>query len=161
MEQKYRVLLHEACVVPYRVTDIGVEFCLVTPISENRWEFPKVTVDAENSRPLQQLEHAAVSTGLRGQLTSQEPLGQYASARGNEARTMVGFLMQVAEVDESWPLENSYRRRWCLAEEARARIRRKPLRGFIEASLRCVDSSRQRLQIPAQANGHSAGAKRG
>src|SRR5438445_4935908 len=139
MEQKYRVQLHEACVVPYRVTGIGVEFCLVTPIAENRWEFPKITIDAENSRPLELLEHAAVSTGLRGQLTSDEPLGQYASARGNEARTMVAFLMRVAEVDESWPLENSYRRRWCLAEEARARIRRKPLCGFIGASLRRCD----------------------
>lgn len=138
MEQKARVHLHEACVVPYRHSDSGVEFCLVTPVAENRWEFPKIAIETD-ARPDQLLGRAADIAGLRGHLQAEEPLGQFASSRGNEVREMVVFLMEVSHVDETWPLQDSHRRRWCLTEEARVRIRRKPLRGFIDAALRCLD----------------------
>lgn len=157
MDQRELLQLHEASLVPYRVTDTGVEFCLVTPMTENRWEFPKIAVDVENARPLAQLEVAAVANGLIGHLQGGEPLGQYASARGNESRTMAVFLMRVVAVDDAWPLETSYRRRWCLAEEARARIRRKPLRGFIDISLRRIDT--QNGKSAPSSNGHSTPAR--
>ncbi len=48
---------------------------------------------------------------------------------------MTGYLMQVSAVANEWPLMHQYRRLWCLAEEARVRIRRKPLRRFIDLAL--------------------------
>lgn len=132
------VQLHECCVVPYRVTGSGTEFCLVTPISENRWEFPKIRLDREAPCDAAMLEKAATGVGLRGTVVSCQPLGSYVASRKSETRNMTGFLMHVEDTDDTWAGKNSYRRIWCLAEEARVRIRRKPLRRFIDLALRCV-----------------------
>ncbi len=139
MEPSERVHLSETCVVPCRLTASGIEFCLVSPIAENRWEFPKISIDSQKENPWLLLDQAAALAGLRGDLQGDVPLGEFVSARGNESRSMVGYLMRVTNVEETWPQQASYRRRWCLAEEARARIRRKPLRRFIDVALRCVD----------------------
>ncbi len=132
---KAPVELHECCVVPCRVTTSGVEFCLLTPQSENRWEFPKIPLVQRSSCDAAALKQAADTAGLRGTVISAEPLGSYVATRQSETRTMVGFLMQVEDFDESWPKQDSHRRLWCLAEEARLRIRRKPLRRFIDLAL--------------------------
>jgi len=141
MEQDEKQL-HECCVVPYRVTGSGAEFCLVTPASENRWEFPKIRVEPkrrggefETCDP-EVLQEAAESAGLHGELASENPLGSFVATRQSQTRSMVGFLMRVDRVEDAWPRQSSHRRLWCLAEEARVRIRRKPLRRFIDLALR-------------------------
>jgi hypothetical protein len=137
------VLLHECCVVPYRITTSGVEFCLVTPCAENRWEFPKVRLADPAGCDAAAWQQAAESAGLHGAATSEEPLGSFEASRQNETRTMIGFLMRVDEVEDSWALQGSHRRLWCLPEEARLRIRRKPLRRFIDLALQQMKQATQ------------------
>lgn len=132
------VQLHECCVVPYRVTGSGTEFCLLTPLSENRWEFPKIRLDGTAECDAANLEQAAQRAGLRGTFAADNPLGSYIATRQNETRSMMGYLMRVEQVDEAWPGDTSHRRLWCLAEEARVRIRRKPLRQFIDLALQAM-----------------------
>ena len=141
MEPSERVQLRETCVVPCRLTASGdrVLPCfsdcrksLGIPEDQHRFskrEFPSL------------LEQAAAVAGLLGDVQADSPLGQFDSKRGNEARSMIGYLMRVTNVAETWPQQSSYRRRWCLAEEARARIRRKPLRRFIDVALRLRGSA--------------------
>lgn len=131
------VQLHECCVVPYRVTSSGLEFCLVTPIAENRWEFPKVRLDGSECDAAI-LKQAAKAAGIQGTVIAGEPLGSFSASRQNETRSMIGYLMRVEHAEDDWPRKNSHRRLFCLAEEARVRIRRKPLRRFIDLALRCV-----------------------
>ena len=128
--------LHECCVVAYRTTSSGTEFCLVTPISENRWEFPKIGLDGPDDCDPALLDQAARNAGLRGEVAADKPLGSYVASRQNETRSMTAFLMRVEHVEDPWPRQDSHRRLWCLAEEARVRIRRKPLRRFIDSALR-------------------------
>lgn len=134
---------HECCVVPYRVTSSGAEFCLLTPVSENRWEFPKIRMAEPASYDAQLLHQAAEAAGLRGAVSSKEPLGSYVAHRQSETRSMVGFLMRVEDVEDSWPSQTSHRRLWCLPEEARLRIRRKPLRRFIDLALQNLKQAPQ------------------
>ncbi len=68
----------------------------------------------------------------------EEPLGSFVANRQNERRIMFGFLMRVDDVLDDWPHQESHRRLWCLPEEARVRIRRKPLRRFIDLALRSM-----------------------
>jgi hypothetical protein len=121
----------------------------MTPLSENRWEFPKIRLDEGPCDPAR-LDEAARSAGLRGDVDSREPLGSFVASRGNQTRSMHGYLMRVDHVDDSWPSEQSHRRLWCLAEEARVRIRRKPLRRFIDLALRAVSEG----SSPVATNGH-------
>jgi hypothetical protein len=120
--------------VPCRATSSGTEFLLVTPLSENRWEFPKIQLDDGDCQS-DHLKRAADAVGVRGGVEMSEPLGSYTASRNNETRSMTGFLMRVKTTDDSWPRESTHRRLWCLAEEARVRIRRKPLRRFIDLAL--------------------------
>jgi hypothetical protein len=133
--------LRECCVVPYRVTSLGTEFCLMTPVTENRWEFPKIRLDDTAQCDAALLDEAARNAGLRGDVATDEPLGSYVASRGNETRSMHGYLMRVDAVEDPWPKQYSHRRLWCLAEEARVRIRRKPLRRFIDLALRSVSEN--------------------
>jgi hypothetical protein len=135
MDSRGRVQLHEACVVPYRLTSSGVQFCLLSPLAESRWEFPKIPLPAETGAVSAELRRLAESLGIGGSVRAEEPLGNFAAARGSEFRSMTGYLMHVSEVADEWPLVHQYRRLWCLAEEARVRIRRKPLRRFIDRAL--------------------------
>lgn len=110
----------------------------MTPHVENRWEFPKIRLVDEADCGKEDLKHAAESGGLHGTILCGEPLGSFVASRQNETRSMVGFLMHVDDVDESWPRQESHRRLWCLPEEARLRIRRKPLRRFIDLALQSM-----------------------
>ena len=134
MEQQ-QVQLYECCVVPYRVTGSGVEFCLVTPASENRWEFPKIRVDDLAPCDPHVLNQAAQAAGLHGEVASDSLLGSFVATRRSQTRSMAAYLMRVDQVNDTWPWQQSHRRLWCLAEEARIRIRRKPLRRFIDLAL--------------------------
>lgn len=133
--------VRECCVVPYRQTRAGTEFCLLTPLSENRWEFPKTRLEDTAECDAATLNNAAHSAGLRGDVAVDEPLGSFVATRGNESRSMDGYLMRVNHTDDPWPTQQSHRRIWCLAEEARVRIRRKPLRRFIDLALRSVSEA--------------------
>jgi hypothetical protein len=143
--------LRECCVVPYRITSSGIEFCLLTPLAENRWEFPKIRLDDVAGCDAALLAEAGGGAGLRGDVASDEPLGSYVASRGNETRSMHGYLMRVDQVLDPWPKQHSHRRLWCLAEEARVRIRRKPLRRFIDLALRTVSDGSSPLAVE---NGH-------
>ena len=48
---------------------------------------------------------------------------------------MTAYLLEVHGVSDTWPLQDDVRRRWCYPEEARVRIRRKPLRHLIDVAL--------------------------
>jgi len=110
----------------------------MTPLAENRWEFPKIRLEDEAKCGKKDLKQAAESAGLHGKVVSIEPLGSYVASRQNEVRSMIGYLMRVDDVEDAWPRQASHRRLWCLPEEARLRIRRKPLRRFIDLALQNV-----------------------
>jgi hypothetical protein len=152
MDAKRRVQSHDCCLVPYRLSDAGVEFCLVTPIAETRWTFPHIPADVSNGSVETLLEPTAASLGLRGELQGSEPLGNFVATRGNEARNTSGYLMRVTQIEDTWPNQSVQRRRWCLAEEARIRIRRKPLRRFIDLALHQLGAGLRRRSAE---NGHA------
>ena len=127
--------MNEACIVPFRLTSSGVQFCLLSPTSGNRWEFPKIALERDANLLAVRLQQLAESVGIEGSLSVNEPLDQFEATRGDAHRTMVAFLMHVVESASPWPSQDRYRRLWCLPEEARVRLRRKPLRRFIDLAL--------------------------
>jgi len=152
MNRDEKVQLHECAIVAYRVVDLGIEFCLVTPSAENRWEFPKAALDSSSASHQAALRDILDRTGVNGTLVEDEPLGHFAASRGNESRQMTAYLMCITQCDEAWPQQTTHRRLWCLAEEARVRIRRKPLRRFIDLALHYLEARPHtlvRATIPA------------
>jgi len=135
MDRRGRVQLHEFCVIPFRRGPAGLEFCLVSNISDGRWEFPRAAIDPDLP-PAHRIAELADAVGLRGRAFDGEPLGEFHSARAERARVVTAYLLEVRGVSDTWPLQNDVRRRWCYPEEARVRIRSKPLRHLIDVALR-------------------------
>jgi len=133
-----------SCVVPYRQLGEQVEFCLIRPVLENRWEFPKVVVSDGQCHKALALREAEAAAGLVGQLDD-SPLGKFESSRGAETHLFVAFLMRVTNGHDQAVHVPLPTRRWCLAEEARVRIRRKPLRRLIDEALRRLASDPSRF----------------
>ena len=143
MVKRPSVETHESCVVPYRLTHLGVEFCLVSEAKVNRWEFPKVRGEQDvAARAL--LDEVAASAGATGDLQGDGPMAQFVAARGGAPCRTSAYLMRVTIVSDSWPQQAARRRLWCLAEEARARLRRKPWRRLVDLALQSVDPRRHR-----------------
>jgi hypothetical protein len=135
MENREQFRVDEACAVPYRLSHLGVEFCLVSEVKVNRWEFPKISNQGGQFSANELLAQVVAAAGAGGQLNVDKPLAQFASARKGAARCTSAYLMHVTLVDDKWPQQAGRRRLWCLAEEARARLRRKPLRRLIDLAL--------------------------
>ncbi len=149
MGKRPPIATHESCVIPYRVTHFGVEFCLVSEAKINRWEFPKVCGEREvATRAL--LDEVASCAGATGNLEGDGPLAQFVAARAGAPCCTSAYLMHVTDVDDTWPQQSTRRRLWCLAEEARARLRRKPWRRLVDLALQSVAPRRHQLMT----NGH-------
>ncbi len=75
--------------------------------------------------------------GLKGKHLSDEPLDQI-PITGSGGRHAGVFLLEAVDEIERWAEYLTFRRRWCRAEEARHRIRRKPARRLIDLAVRHV-----------------------
>jgi hypothetical protein len=127
------VVNRQACGVPYRIRDDRVEFCLVSAQRSNRWEFPHTPIGADES-PLEAACRCALEhIGLVCLSATQEPLDDVLATQNRQLVRLVAFQLEVSPTKET---DAGHRIRWCLPEEARARIRRKPMRRLIDLALR-------------------------
>jgi hypothetical protein len=152
MGKRQVIATQESCVIPYRLTHLGIEFCLVSEARVNRWEFPRLRAGGDMS-PLALLDEAATSAGVMGHLETDDPIAEFVAARSGAPCRTTAYLMHVTKFDEVWPHEPGRRRLWCLAEEARARLRRKPWRRLIDVALQTL-GARPREANGAQLNGN-------
>ena len=121
------------CTVPFRWRSGQVEFLLITRTGVSSWEFPRTEADGRTP-DVHSLATALNQTlGLLGTVDG-EPIGRFESARGSESQSVVAFLMEITG-DGAPRRSTELRCRWCFPEEARVRIRRKPLRRLIDAAL--------------------------
>lgn len=128
--------MHLCCAVPYRRLEDKIEFCLILSPHDRAWDFPQVEVPAEACGPDLVAEQARRQGGLQGHIDGKRPLGQYSSSRAGMHKEVTAFLMEVTAVVDD-PADVT--RRWCLAAEAKARIRRKPLRRLVDVAQRLLE----------------------
>jgi 8-oxo-dGTP pyrophosphatase MutT (NUDIX family) len=124
---------HEACAIPYRITDQRMEFCLISAQRTSRWEFPHTPIGA-SELPLEAAYRCTLEqAGLVCRRAKQEPLDEVLATQNRRQVKLTAYLL---EVESAGVAESGFRIRWCFAEEARARIRRKPMRRLIDLALR-------------------------
>lgn len=114
------------CVIPYRLTDKGIELLLVTSRKRRDWIFPKGNVKGGITPRAAAEKEAWEEAGVRGHL-SEKRVGQYVRASGGEKKLIVVYLMQVARIEQNWPEKRSRDRKWTPLEEAERLLEREPL----------------------------------
>jgi ADP-ribose pyrophosphatase YjhB (NUDIX family) len=109
-----------------------VEFCLVSTERTSRWELPHTEI-AEGESSLEAAYRCVLEqTGLACRTGQQEPLDDVMATQNRRLVQVVAYLLEAQPGGNGAP----HRIRWCLAEEARARIRRKPMRRLIDLAVR-------------------------
>ena len=110
------------------------EFCLVSPENDGRWEFLIERISDGESAFTAAVRGVALGLLLTAQADSQE-LDCFRFGRSGSPAVAAAVLVKVECAPAGQP---TLRSRWCLAEEARARIRRKPIRRLIDLALRRI-----------------------
>ena len=137
-------LEEQVCAVPYRFRNGRPEFCLIARNGDSRWDFPRGRISMGESRHSAALHRAQEMAGLHCEIAVEEPLDEFSASKVDEAQHITAFLVS-AQDEDGTSSPNSHRRRWCFAEEAKVRIRRKPVRRLIDFAVRHL------LQTPLQA----------
>jgi phosphohistidine phosphatase len=142
----------QACAVPYRLTEGGLEFCLITSSRKGRWGFPKGVVDPGETPVDTALKEALEEAGLGGRIEG-ESLGGYVYSKWGESLSVSAFLMRVTEVESQWKEAEIRKRQWCRPEEARKMLRRKSHRRLLKAALKRIDSGRETEEVSQRQEG--------
>lgn len=133
-----------ACAVAFRKNADQIEFCLVTACGTSNWEFPKTLIIDGAPAHACAWSEAERTAGLKGRLIDEQPLAQVRSTRANERVEVTAYLFEVTH-EAIQSDADAVRRRWCLPEEARVRLRRKPLRRMIDIALERVQERSDHL----------------
>ncbi len=107
----------QACVVPYRNSDLGVEFCLITSKKSGKWSLPKGTIRSEETVSDTIARQAYKEAGVRGELI-EDPIGTYSYHKWETILEVVVLSMRVHECDEVWPDAEVRKRCWVDGDEA-------------------------------------------
>ena len=128
-------VVEQSCAVPFRLRTGRPEFCLVSLNGDSRWDFPRGLVPEGEPGHLVALRYAREIAGLNCETVAHEPLDEFSASKVDDAQRVTAFLVSVQGEDSRSEI-NSRRRRWCYAEEAKVRIRRKPVRRLIDLAVR-------------------------
>jgi len=120
----------EACAVVVRLRGDSAEFCLMAIPGDGRWEFPHAPLRDAEDPAVAAVRVAAELAGLNCRLFDPVPLGEFHFMSDGARRFVTAYLLSVAEGggNAAGPIAASRGPRWFLPEEARARLRRKPMR---------------------------------
>jgi 8-oxo-dGTP pyrophosphatase MutT (NUDIX family) len=118
--------LAQALAVPFRLTDAGPEFCLITSLASGRWGFPKGMIDPGETAREAALKEAHEEAGLHGRILG-EPLGEYRYAKWGSMLAVTAFLMEVSHADVAWLEADRRQRHWASAERAARMLDRRHL----------------------------------
>lgn len=135
----------QVCAVLFRFAEDQTDFCLVAHDGDSRWCFPKGLMCEGESPAETALRLATDGTGLECHVMGEQPLDVFGASRGDDADTVTAMLVCVDDSHED-RVSSGVRRRWCLPEEARVRIRRKPIRRLVDTALRWLGEHIKRTQ---------------
>ena len=128
-------LAQQASAVPYRNSERGLEFCLITASGNPRkWGFPKGAIDPGETPPEAALKEAWEEAGLRGEI-SEAPLGQYLYKKSGRRLRVVVYLMEVQVCALYWDESHRRKRQWVRAEQVPAKLGSSLLQPLFELAI--------------------------
>ena len=131
----------QACAVPYRVEDSGVEFCLITSRKSGRWGFPKGNIDSDQTLEQAALGEADEEAGLSGRIVLEQPLGEYIYKKIGREYSVVGLLMEVDNCRQDWKEAHQRERLWAAPADAERMLDRPHFAQLLQTALDQIQRS--------------------
>lgn len=135
-------VIRQVCAIPFRRHEGRFKFCLITSLKKKRWIFPKGIIDPGETYVESALKEAYEEAGLRGHILDQE-LGHFDDFKWNSQLKVKVVMMEVTQVETSWPESDQRRRRWVSDDIAMEMLRKPVLQQFLRdaaTSLRAYTS---------------------
>lgn len=132
-------LVRQSSVIPYRITDGRLEFCLITTRRSRRWGFPKGRIRKHSSPEATGLEEAHEEAGLSGRIIG-EPLGEYRYTKQRRRYHVLVLLMAVDSESPHWQEEGERARHWVSGRVARTVLDRRNLIEMLDAAVMQVET---------------------
>ncbi|MCA9178488.1 MAG: NUDIX hydrolase [Planctomycetales bacterium] len=117
--------------MPFRSTDGGYEYCLITSRRTCRWTFPKGGIQPGETAEQAALKEAWEEAGLRGEIVS-GVLSTFRLRKKKQTLSVTALLMRVDTVADHWKESCERQRLWATAEEARQLLERPRLLQLLE-----------------------------
>ncbi len=117
-------------VIPYRITEAGVEILLTTSRRRGRWIIPKGVVDQGSTARESAGKEAYEEAGLLGDISA-APVGEYQYKKWGGTCMVNVFLLEVHTVLEKWPEADVRGREWMAADQAAGSVDEPQLRQLI------------------------------
>jgi len=128
-------LIRQACVIPFRIQQGTLKFCLITSLKKKKWIFPKGVVEPGETPSETGLKEAWEEAGLRGQIVG-EPVGSYTDRKWQARLEVSVLLMSVTQCEEDWPEMRKRQRAWLSAAMTLQNLPPGPLKLLFEQALR-------------------------
>jgi 8-oxo-dGTP pyrophosphatase MutT (NUDIX family) len=128
-------LIRQACVIPFRIHQGTLKFCLITSLKKKKWIFPKGVVEPGETPAETGLKEAWEEAGLRGQIVG-EPVGSYADRKWQAQLDVCVLLMSVTQCEDDWPEMRKRQRAWMSPAMTLENLPPGPLKMLFEQVLR-------------------------
>jgi 8-oxo-dGTP pyrophosphatase MutT (NUDIX family) len=137
-----RKVISAVCPIIYRRKEARIEFCLLLIEGDSRWEFPHGALSDSEALVVAALRIAREALGLRCRV-DRDPLGEFQIQRPGLKYRVTAMLAECVKEDSAFASADARPHRWFLSDEARARIRRKPMRHCTLQAKRRIDAGHQ------------------
>lgn len=117
----------QSSVVPYRITETGLEIMMITSIRRRRWIIPKGVVEPDMTPQDSAAKEAFEEAGIEGTVAN-EPLGRYHYKKWTGTCRCDVYAMKVEIVHNEWDEMVERDREWIDARDAVNRLRHKQLK---------------------------------
>lgn len=104
-------IIQQACVIPFRLQQESLKFCLITSLKRKKWIFPKGVVEPGETLLEAGLKEAWEEAGLRGRIIG-DPLGSYFDQKWGSRLEVTVMLMSVTSSADDWPEVLERQRCW-------------------------------------------------
>jgi 8-oxo-dGTP pyrophosphatase MutT (NUDIX family)/Mg-chelatase subunit ChlD len=139
-------------VIPYRVTDQGIEVLLITSRRTGSWSVPKGLIEPGWTPLDAALKEAWEEAGVRG-VAAPDPLGSYEHVKRGRTIAVSLYLLRVESVSESWPERRSRKREWLAVEKAAAAVENPGLRDLLASVPAALGPGRSGDARPKEGDG--------
>jgi predicted NUDIX family NTP pyrophosphohydrolase len=138
-----RKIVQATCPIMYRMREKQIEFCLLLIDGDSRWEFPHGSIRAGEAAEVaaSRIVHQQFGVNCR---VDAEPLGEFHIQRNDVVFEVTALLAECIDGGVSRHGRSRRVRRWFLLDEARQRLRRKPMR-------HCADVAKRRVKTNVEA----------
>jgi 8-oxo-dGTP pyrophosphatase MutT (NUDIX family) len=136
-----RKVISAVCPITYRRRETQIEFCVLLITGDSRWEFPHGALGDGEKLAAAALRIAREALGIHCRVHG-DPLGEFKIRQPGLNYQVTAMLAECVKEDAAVAADVRSHR-WFLCDEARVRIRRKPMRHCTLLAKRRIDAAPQ------------------